>query len=172
MDYYKIKVTGIKDGSYSNSFKIKDKFFETFAKSEIISADISASTMLLKEGSEMSLSININGVVNNIPCDICTEDISIPLSSSLNFILKEDDKDNNIEDDIIYLKSKENEICIQKHLFEMIVLAMPNKRRHELNSTDKRECNKEMVNLINKYTERTEKLSDPRWEALKDITLK
>ena len=49
---------------------------------------------------------------------------------------------------------------------------MPNKRRHELNSTDKRECNKEMVNLINKYTERTEKLSDPRWEALKDITLK
>ena len=108
MDYYKIKVTGIKDGSYSNSFKIKDKFFETFAQSEIISADISASTMLLKEGSEMSLSININGVVNNIPCDICTEDISIPLSSSLNFILKEDDKDNNIEDDIIYLKSNEN----------------------------------------------------------------
>jgi hypothetical protein len=33
MDYYKIKVTGIKDGSYSNSFKIKDKFFETFAQS-------------------------------------------------------------------------------------------------------------------------------------------
>lgn len=172
MDDYKIKITGIKDGSFSDSFIIKDKFFETFAQSEIISADISVNTMLLKENNKLSLSLEISGVIKKIPCDLCTEEITVPLSSSLNLIINEGNQDENIEDGIIYLGSNEKEICIKKHLFEMIVLAMPNKRRHKLNSIEKGECNKEMVILINKYTKRNKKLSDPRWEALKEIKLK
>jgi hypothetical protein len=49
---------------------------------------------------------------------------------------------------------------------------MPTKRQHQLNSINKDECNKEMVNLINKYSIKTKKIADPRWEALKDIKLK
>jgi len=172
MNSYKIQLTGVKDGSNSNSFEIKDKFFETFAQSEISKADIIADTILHKDGNQLSLNIEITGVIKNISCDICDEEISVPLSSSLTLIIKEEEHNENIADDVIYIASQENEVCIKNYLFEMIVLAVPKKRRHKLNSIEKGECNKEMVNLINKYTDKTEKSSDPRWEALKDIKLK
>ena len=175
MNSYKIQLTGVKDGNHSNSFEIKDTFFETFAQSEISKADIMAHTILNKDGNKLSLNIKITGVIKNIACDICTEEITVPLSSNLMLIIKEEEEEEenkNIADDVIYIVSKENEVCIKNYLFEMIVLAVPRKQRHKLNSIEKGECNKEMVNLINKYTEKTEKLSDPRWEALKDIKLK
>ena len=49
MNYYEIKFNGIKDGSHSNSFEIKDKFFDTFENSEIKQAEIIASTTLNKQ---------------------------------------------------------------------------------------------------------------------------
>ena len=49
MNYYEIKFNGIKVGSHSNSFKIRDKFFDTFENSEIKQAEITASTKLNKE---------------------------------------------------------------------------------------------------------------------------
>ena len=172
MDSYTIQLTGVKDGSHCNSFEIKDKFFETFAQSEISKADIIADTILNKDGNQLSLNIKITGVIKNIACDICAEEITVPLSSSLTLIIKEEEHNENIADDVIYIASQENEVCIKNYLFEMVVLAVPKKRRHKLNSIEKGECNKEMVNLINKYTDKTEKSSDPRWEALKDIKLK
>ena len=59
MDSYTIQLTGVKDGSHSNSFEIKDKFFETFAQSEISKADIIADTILNKDGNQLSLNIKI-----------------------------------------------------------------------------------------------------------------
>ena len=35
MNKYKIKLNGLKDGSYSNSFTIRGEFFEAFNTSEI-----------------------------------------------------------------------------------------------------------------------------------------
>ena len=63
MNSYKIQLTGVKDGSNSNSFEIKDKFFETFAQSEISKADIIADTILHKDGNQLTLNIEITGVI-------------------------------------------------------------------------------------------------------------
>ena len=57
MNYYEIKFNGIKDGSHSNSFKIKDKFFDTFENSEIKQAEIIASTTLNKQENKINLDI-------------------------------------------------------------------------------------------------------------------
>ena len=51
----------------------------------------------------------------------------------------------------------------------MIVLAFPTKRQHQLNAINDEECNKEMVNLINKYSVKENNNIDPRWEALKKL---
>ena len=79
MNYYEIKFNGLKVGSHSNSFKIKDKFFDTFENSEIKQAEITASTTLNKQHNKTTLDINLVGTINNIPCDICTEKIDIPI---------------------------------------------------------------------------------------------
>ena len=57
MNYYEIKFNGIKDGSHSNSFEIKDKFFDTFENSEIKQAEIIASTTLNKQENKITLDI-------------------------------------------------------------------------------------------------------------------
>ena len=60
-----------------------------------------------------------------------------------------------------------------KHLiFELIVLNLPKKRKHTVDKQGKSTCNKEMVDLVNKYTQIKEQASDPRWDALKKIKIK
>jgi hypothetical protein len=49
---------------------------------------------------------------------------------------------------------------------------LPRKRQHPLNKKGEVTCDKKMVSLIEKYTIKQEKLSDPRWDALKDLKLK
>ena len=172
MNYYEIKFNGIKVGSHSNSFKIKDKFFDTFKNSEIKQAEITASTKLNKQDNKTTLDINLVGTINNIPCDICTEKIDIPISSKMNYVIKERDKNNVYNEDVIIVNAFENTICLKNYFYEMISLALPAKRQHKLNATNNIECSKEMINLIEKYSYKNNEIMDPRWEALNDIKLK
>jgi uncharacterized metal-binding protein YceD (DUF177 family) len=172
MNYYEIKFNGIKDGSHSNSFEIKDKFFDTFENSEIKQAEIIASTTLNKQENKITLDIILSGTVNNISCDICTEKIDIPISSKMNFIVKEGEENNIYNEDVIIVDALENTICLKNYFYEMITLALPTKRQHKFNATNNIECNKEMINLIEKYSYKNNEIMDPRWEALNDIKLK
>ena len=73
------------------------------------------------------------------------------------------------DENVIFINESEKELNLDNILYEMIVLAFPTKRQHKLNSVKNDECNKEMVNLINKYSIKEKKDIDPRWEALKKL---
>ena len=172
MNDYKIKLNGLKDGVYLNSFVIREEFFETFNTSEIKFVDINADTVLDIENRKLKLQINIKGIIKDIPCDICTEKIDIPIANEANYIIKKGLKSEFFDDNIIYIDEREKEISLKKIFYEMIILAFPTKRQHKLNSLNGGECNKEMINLINKFSIRESSDIDPRWEALKNIKLK
>jgi len=172
MNDYKIKLTGLKDGNYSNSFKIRDEFFEAFEKSEIKFIDIKADTLLEINQKKMSVEISLDGVYKDVQCDICTEKIDVPLSLKTNYIIQKGLESTFFDDNIIYIDENEKNINLTNVFYDMIVLAFPTKRQHKLNSTNDDECNKEMINLINKYSIKEQKEIDPRWEALKNIKLK
>ena len=59
MTKYKIKLNGLKDGSYKKSFVIGDKFFEAFPTTEIKCVDIEAKTTLDIEKKKMALLVLI-----------------------------------------------------------------------------------------------------------------
>jgi len=169
MSKYKIKLNGLKDGSYINSFRIRGEFFETLNSSEIKLVDIDIDTMLKVENRRYNLEIKSNGMVIDIPCDICTEKINIPISSKINYIIKKGIEKNLEDENVIFVDEKDKELILDSILYEMIVLAFPTKRQHQLNSINDEECNKEMVNLINKYSVKENNDIDPRWEALKKL---
>ena len=169
MSKYKIKLNGLKDGSYINSFRIRGEFFETLNSSEIKLVDIDIDTMLKVENRRYNLEIKSNGMVIDIPCDICTEKINIPISSKINYIIKKGIEKNLEDENVIFVDEKDKELILDSILYEMIVLAFPTKRQHQLNSINDEECNKEMVNLINKYSVKENNNIDPRWEALKKL---
>ena len=169
MSKYKIKLNGLKDGSYINSFRIRGEFFETLNSSEIKLVDIDIDTMLKVENRRYNLEIKSNGMVIDIPCDICTEKINIPISSKINYIIKKGIEKNLEDENVIFVDEKDKELILDSILYEMIVLAFPSKRQHQLNAINDEECNKEMVNLINKYSVKENNNIDPRWEALKKL---
>lgn len=169
MSKYKIKLNGLKDGSYINSFRIRGEFFETLNSSEIKLVDIDIDTMLKVENRRYNLEIKSNGMVIDIPCDICTEKINIPISSKINYIIKKGIEKDLEDENVIFVDEKDKELILDSTLYEMIVLAFPTKRQHQLNAISDEECNKEMVNLINKYSVKENNNIDPRWEALKKL---
>ena len=169
MNEYKIKLNGLKDGSYSNSFTIRGEFFEAFNTSEIKFVDIDIDTMLKVENKRFDLQIKSKGIVKDIACDICTEKIDVPVASELNYIVKRGFEANFEDENVIFLDESDKELDLDNIIYEMIVLAFPTKRQHKLNSVNDDECSKEMVNLINKYSIKENKNIDPRWEALKKL---
>ena len=125
--------------------------------------------MLKVENRRYNLEIKSNGMVIDIPCDICTEKINIPISSKINYIIKKGIEKDHEDENVIFIDEKDKELILDSILYEMIVLAFPTKRQHQLNSINDDECNKEMVNLINKYSVKENNNIDPRWEALKKL---
>ena len=171
MNDFTIKLGSIINGKNSFSFEIKDQFFEEFAFSELKYADISAIAELEKDGTKISLNLAVEGRLNRLACDICTEELSVPISAKIDLVIKRTDKDLCSTDEILYIKHNECNLEIKHLIFELIVLNIPKKRQHDLDENQQITCNKEMIDLVDKYT-KTKKLSDARWDKLKKIKLK
>ena len=172
MNDYKIKLGGITNGNNTFSFEIKDQFFDAFTLSDVEHAKILATALLNKDGNKLALTLQINGTINKLLCDICTEEISISIKAAANLIVTKTDEDLISTDEILYIKNSDNSIDLKQLIFELIILNLPRKRQHPLNKKGEVTCDKKMVSLIEKYTVKEEKLSDPRWDALKGLKLK
>ena len=169
MDDFTIKLGAITNGKNSFSFKIKDQFFEEFTFADIKHANISVCAILDKDGEMLSLNLKINGQINQLACDICTDELSVPILAETDLIIKKTDDDLVSTDEIVYIKKSENKLDLKHLIFELIVLTVPKKRQHPLDKNGNSTCDKEMLDLVNKYTQVKEKSSDPRWDALKNL---
>jgi len=170
MNDFTVNLELINAGKKSFSFEINDQFFEEYTFSDVEHANISAVAQLDKDGNNISLNLTINGEINQLACDICTEELSIRISAEMNLLIKKTNDDLVCTDEILYIKKNENKLDLKHLIFELIVLNVPQKRQHSLDKDGNSNCNKEMVDLVNKYTEIEENTSDPRWDALKKLT--
>ena len=171
MNEYRITIGGIEEGIHSFTFDIKDSFFKAFSQSEVRNANIIATVLLERENNKLALSIELNGEINHLLCDICAEDISVDISSITKMMIKETSENLESTDEIIYINSNENELSIEHLLFELITLSLPDRRQHPTNEDGTTNCNTEIISLIDKYNNIEEKSSDPRWDALKDLKI-
>ena len=172
MNEYKIKLGGITNGKNSFSFEIKDQFFDAFTLSDVEHAEIIATALVNKDGDKLALTLQIDGTINKLLCDICAQEISINIKAVADLIVTKTNEDLISTDEILYIKNSDNSIDLKQLIFELIILNLPKKRQHSLNNKGKVTCDKKMVSLIEKYTVKEEKLSDPRWDALKGLKLK
>jgi uncharacterized metal-binding protein YceD (DUF177 family) len=169
MSEYKIQLTNLDRSSSEYLFNIRESFFKEFSFSEITHSDINIKCIASKKLEKISLAINIKGIIKNLFCDNCAENIHIPVASDSNFVISQSEKNDLYHDDILYVSTHDNFIDIKHLIYELITLATPNKRSHKSISNES-DCNKDMQKLINKYSFREEnKDADPRWEALKSL---
>lgn len=158
------------DSLYNNFFfNVDDTFFSDFNNSEIRSGNISVNLEIERKNENFLFLFQLKGVVTNIMCDICTENISLPVQLSTNIIVQRTERNLEDTDEIIYISRNENEISIKHLLFELITLSIPSKRTHE--KKGKNSCNTEMIELLEKYANKKSYYNDPRWETLRKLNI-
>lgn len=165
-----IPFKGLKLGKHEFGYQIGNAFFESFEYTEFNGADIKIVAILNKMANMMELEIKATGKVN-VNCDLTNEPFDQPITSSLPLIIKFGDEYNDEDDEILVLPHGEYQVNIAQYIYEMLVLAVPQKRIHPgvQDGTLKSEALEKLEELQPRATETKENETDPRWDGLKKL---
>lgn len=166
---YKIRFKELDLGEHQFEFEIDNLFFAEFEKSEIQEGNLNVAVNLFKEERMITLDVHIEGAVD-IMCDRCLEYFGFPIEFDGKVYIKpiidvQEEKENTLG-----VEEDETEINLAQYFYESIHLMLPLKRIHPKDENGESTCDKEMLELIEKYKRGQDDESiDPRWEKLKNI---
>ena len=166
---YNIQFVGLKEGKHQFDYSIDNKFFEAFNYDEFISSSIKVSLHFIKKSTLFELNFISEGFVE-IPCDVSNELYHQEIDSEMPLVIKFGPEFNDDNEEILILPHEAYEFNAAQFIYEMIVLAVPNKRVHPkiLDGTMKSEALNKLKELEIKK-EKTAVTVDPRWDKLKNL---
>jgi len=165
---YIIPIGGLKDGNHKFDFEIGKRFFENFEESEVKEGELAAEIVLDKRSTHIDLLIRIEGRVE-INCTRCLGIFSWHVESESRLLVKFGGSNEEIDPDIIYLPQGENELDLEQHLYEDILLALPIRRIHPDDNEGRSTCDPEMLKRLEDLKAGEETGEDPRWNELKKL---
>lgn len=167
---FTIPFSGLKQGKHEFDYVIENEFFESFEYTEFNSANIGLRVLMTKFSMMLELELVAEGMVN-VDCDSSGEPFEQPISSNLELVVKFGDEYNDEDDEILIIPHGEHQVDIAQYIYEMLVLAVPQKRVHPgvLDGTLKSEALTKLEELQPKDKKENKDNTDPRWDALKDI---
>jgi len=166
---FSIPFSGLKQGKHEFEYKVKSEFFESFEYDEFNDANISLKVEMNKTSTMLELVLIAQGNVN-VNCDLSNEPFDLGVSDELELVVKFGDSFNDENDEILIIPHGEHQVNIAQYVYEMIVLAVPQKRVHPkvLDGSMKSEALEKLENLKPR-AEKENKETDPRWDALKKL---
>jgi len=165
---YTIPLSGLKEGRHTIDFEIDNKFFEHIEESEVKEGSLFANIVMDKRSSHLDLAIRISGNVR-VCCDRCLEMFFHPVVCENRLLVKFGKTVEDIDPDILYLPIGENELDLQQHIYEFILLALPIKRVHPNNEDGESTCDPEMLKKLDELIIEEDPEADPRWNELKKL---
>lgn len=167
---YFIPFKGLKAGKHNFGYKIDNSFFESFGYAEFNGSNITSEVVLNKMESMMELDIEAKGTVN-VNCDLTNEPYDQAMSANLHLVIKFGEDYNDEDDEILILPHGEYQVNIAQYLYEMLVLAVPQKRIHPgvLDGTLKSDALKKLEELQPRENTKKDERTDPRWDGLKKL---
>lgn len=167
---FNIPFSGLKQGKHEFDYTIENKFFESFGYNEFNNAGIRLYVVLNKMSTMMELEMRAEGSVN-VDCDTTSEPYDQKISGFLELVVKFGDEYNDENDEILIIPHSEHQLNIAQYVYEMLVLAVPQKRVHPgvLDGTLKSEALKKLAELHPKETREDKENNDPRWDELKKL---
>ena len=135
----------------------------------IISSSIKVSLTFVKKSTLFELSFSAEGTVE-VPCDLTNELYDQEIASKLPLVVNFGPEYNDENEEILILPHEAYEFNVAQFIYEMIVLAVPNKRVHPkvLDGTMESEALKKLKELTIKEVKTVEN-TDPRWDKLKNL---
>lgn len=167
---YSIPFSGLKEGKHEFKFEIGNTFFESLGYQEFNDASITVRLTLNKLSTMMELEFRAKGIVN-VDCDLTGEPYDQPIKAYLELLVKFGDEYNDEDDEILIIPHGEHQINVSQYIYEIIVLAVPQKRVHPgvLDGSLKSEVLDKLEELQPKENQENKDNTDPRWDALKNL---
>ena len=167
---FNIPFSGLKQGKHDFKYEIDNKFFESFGYDEFNEVDVTLSIVLTKTSTMLELDFEASGSVN-VDCDITSEPYDQPIQGDLHLVVKFGEEYNDDDDEILILPHGEHQINVAQYIYEMIILAVPQKRVHPgiEDGTLKSEALERLQELQPKDKKNNNDENDPRWDELKKL---
>lgn len=166
---FNIQFVGLKEGKHEFNYAIDNKFFEAFNFDDYNSSSIKVSLHFIKKSTLFELTFVAEGTVE-VPCDVTNEMYDQEIDSELPLVVKFGPEFNNDNEEILILPHEAYELNVAQFIYEMIVLAVPNKRVHPkvVDGTMESEALNKLKELEIKE-EKTVETTDPRWDKLRNL---
>ena len=169
---FDIQFVGLKLGTHQYEYTIEQTFFELFEYDEYNSVSVKVRLELEKKTSLLELKLLAKGVVN-VNCDLTNEPYDQSITSEFGMVVKFGPEYNEDNEGILIIPHGAYEINVAQYIYELIVLAVPQKRIHpgvKDGSLDS-DILKTLENLSPKSPKKTNsnKDIDPRWDSLKKL---
>ncbi len=167
---FNIPFSGLKQGKHNFNFQIDNTFFDSFGYDEFNDAAIALKVVLNKTSTMLELDFEASGTVN-VDCDITSEPFDQPIAADLQLVVKFGEEYNDEDDEILILPHGEHQLNISQYVYEMLVLAVPQKRVHPgiADGTLKSELLDKLQELQPKEKRSNKEENDPRWDELKKL---
>ena len=172
-EYFKqfdIRVGTLTIGSHSMEVEVNRLFFEKYKIDDIKDSNIIIDIAIERKETMVSLDFDIQGHIISL-CDLCLEDLTIPISKQETLILKTTGiaKEREYED-IIFVGEKEYSYNIEQIIYEYILALIPMRKTHQ--ETGEETCNPMMLRLIEEAKNNSSPKEDGRWDVLKNLEFK
>ena len=159
---FKIPFIGLKEGEHTYQFEIDKKFFDSFGFEDFNDAIFQVDVVLAKKSTMMELHFHAEGQVN-VPCDVSGEDFDLKVKDQFFLVVKFGESFDNSDDELLILPHGAYEIELQQYIYELLVLAVPQKR---VKKGAKLESDQTLKSQ-NKIEHKSD--IDPRWDQLKKL---
>ena len=166
---FTIPFIGLKDGKHHFKFLIDDKFFAHFEFNDFDQAILKSQLTLDKKPSFLELHFHVIGPIT-LTCDVSTELFDYKIESEFDLIVKFGIPLSNTTDEILVLSEGSYEINVAHYFYEMIVLALPQKRIHPgIQDGSLKSGIVEKLKTLQPKETPLKGSEDPRWNKLKDL---
>jgi len=162
---FDIVFSGLKLGEHLFTFELNDEFFDFFEYKDHSTLNAVVKVLLNKHNTFLELEFKLKGTVE-VFCDRTSEPFIQKIKDKFNLLVKFGDEYNADDDERLIIPQGEFKINVAQYLYELIVLAIPQKNVHPDVLSGK--IDPEFI--VDEEPESIEKENiDPRWDKLKDL---
>ncbi len=142
---YTIAHRGLKEGVHAYEWSVGDEFWKARPEGGIIGGEAEVAATLEKGATGvMRLEVRIEGNVT-VPCDRCLEDCSLPVDYTGRLAVKVSDREQPLEEDVLWLMPGDSLIDLEQYIYESVVLSLPMHRVHPEDVHGQPLCNPAML---------------------------
>ena len=173
LDKYNIDLKGMQADFAKYEFQLDKSYFNDIDGEEIEKGNVDVVVEVRKVHEAFLLHFYATGIVY-VPCDLCLDDMELPVESEDELTVKFGDRHLGGEDDLVIVPYEEGFINVAWLMYELVALSVPMKHVHEPGMCNPLMAEKLCEHMCPGSDDENEDLAgteriDPRWNELKKI---